>query len=127
MQPKLYRRNQRQAHAAVIALAQQFPAAFVRGPLARMPLKIGIHEDLLARGVDRRTLKVGLGSYARSEGYLRSLCKVGAVRVDLDGKPAGAVTLADAADAQHKLAAKLELLESKRPLQNKRPPLRRAG
>ena len=77
------------AHAAVTALVETFPAAFTR--TGRKPLKLGVHDDLLARGIDPDVIQRGLSSYCQSTGYLNAT-KAGATRIDLDGNEVGAVT-----------------------------------
>jgi hypothetical protein len=87
--------------AAVGKLVETFPAAFAF--IERKPLKLGIHDDLLARGIAPDVIKPGLGAYCRGGRYLRSL-QAEAIRIDLDGKPAGVITAEDAEHAVRKLA-----------------------
>jgi ProQ/FINO family len=56
------------------------------------PLKIGIHEDLVARGIDRRAVRLGLSRYCGHTGYHHALVE-GTTRIHLEGQPAGIVTL----------------------------------
>jgi ProP effector len=93
------------AHAAVTALVETFPDAFTRTD--RKPLKLGVHDDLLARGIDPDVIQRGLGSYCQSTGYLNAT-KAGAARIDLDGNEVGAVTAEEAEHAAQKLAAAAE-------------------
>jgi sRNA-binding protein len=67
------------------------------------PLKIGIRQDLLATGHDLKTLRCVIGAYCRRRAYLKAMV-AGAIRIDLQGQPAGEVTESDAADARDKLA-----------------------
>jgi ProP effector len=72
-------------------IAQLVPNCF-RQP--DQPLKIGIHKDIIARHPELRPSLMAstLKTYTRSVGYLETL-KAGAPRIDLDGNPAGEVTL----------------------------------
>lgn len=72
-------------------LAATYPATF--NPDAPLPLKIGIHTDLLARhpDLDPATLRRALKRYCERRAYQLALAREGAVRVDLDGQPAGEV------------------------------------
>src|SRR4051812_37844621 len=103
-------RRAREAYAAVGLLVETFPAAFVR--INRRPLKLGIHDDLLARGIATDVVKAGLGSYCRSTGYLEAM-KAGAARIDLDGNAAGVVTPDDAEHAARKRAEAAEKHQAK--------------
>lgn len=72
-------------------LIEQYPATF--NPDAPLPLKIGVHVDLLARhpDLDPATLRRALKRYCERRAYQIALAREGAVRVDLDGQPAGEV------------------------------------
>ena len=75
-------------------LREQFPKCFVRYPHPRQPLKIGIHKDVyaaLAGVISRRKLHRALTAYTNDPAYREQL-KPGAVRIDLNGEPAGVVT-----------------------------------
>ncbi len=76
-------------------LCQQFPACFIAEGEAK-PLKIGIFQDLATRlagdeRVSRTLLRSALRQYTSSWRYLHGV-KAGAIRVDLDGNPAGELT-----------------------------------
>src|SRR5262249_48838970 len=108
MGPKDRSRQRLAAYATVARLMQSFPAAFVRsGP--RKPLKLGIHDDLVAAGFATREISYGLGSYCNNYRYLIAMTE-GAVRVDLEGRPAGIVTADEAAIAQRRLVSKPQWL-----------------
>ena len=83
--------------------------------LPHRPLKIGICPDILARCpvLTRRELGTVLGVYASRVMYLQSLV-AGAIRIDLDGNPAGEVSAADAAHAAATLAGILASRETRR-------------
>ena len=70
------------------------------------PLKIGIDRDIRERcpDVSLRTRNEFLRRYVRQARYLRLLTKPGAVRVDLDGNPAGTITEDQAQNATERLA-----------------------
>jgi ProP effector len=93
------------AQAAIAALIESFPAAFAS--TGRKPLKLGIRDDLIARGIAAEVATKGLAAYCTSTGYLNAT-KAGAVRIDLDGNEVGAVTAKEAEHAAQKLAAAAE-------------------
>jgi ProP effector len=77
-------------------LAEWFPQAFVVYEARRRPLKIGIHLDIIERtggAIERQELSRALRIYVANNGYLMRASRPGAVRVDLDGQPAGEVTV----------------------------------
>jgi ProP effector len=86
-------------------LARQFPQAFTIGH-QRWPLKIGIHEDLVARatGLSNNQILKALHRYTSDISYLRVMVE-GAARVDLDGNSAGTVTARQAAFAKKQMKA----------------------
>ncbi|MCT7377961.1 ProQ/FinO family protein [Chelativorans salis] len=79
-------------------LSAKWPKAF--NPKAPRPLKIGIHHDIRALDGDLSDdeLSTAMRAYTKIGNYLSKL-RAGAVRVDLNGKPAGEVSEADAAAA----------------------------
>ena len=102
--------------AALVHLAEWFPQTFVLEKyLPHRPLKIGICPDILARCpfLTRRELGTVLGVYASRVMYLQSLV-AGAIRIDLDGNPAGEVSAADAEHAAATLAGILASREARR-------------
>src|SRR4029077_29205 len=99
-------------HAALTRLAEWFPQTFVfEKHLPHRPLKVGIAADILARcpALTRRELGPVLSVYAKRLMYLQSLV-AGAIRIDLDGNPAGEVS---AVDAEHAGATLAEILASR--------------
>ena len=99
-------------HAALTDLATRYPRAFVLEKYRpHRPLKVGVAADILARCpvLTRRELGPALGVYAKRVMYLQSLV-AGAIRIDLDGNPAGEVS---AADAEHAAATLAEILASR--------------
>ena len=91
-----------QAHAM---LRETYPALFAAEQPP--PLKIGIHKDLLARHPDlnARVLRHALAWLCERPRYQYAVRKEGAVRIDLDGQPAGEVTAEQAGIAKSKLTA----------------------
>ncbi|WP_242445470.1 ProQ/FINO family protein [Chromatium okenii] len=67
------------------------------------PLKLKIHKDLIAAGHKRSDIKHVLGRYCGRIRYLQSV-QPGAVRVDLQGQPAGEVTEAECDSPRERLA-----------------------
>ena len=89
-------------HEGIAQLAELYPSCFRR---PRQPLKIGIHNDIIARHPELRPSLIAsaLKTYTRSLGYLETLT-AGAARIDLEGNPVGSVTAADEEDAKRKIA-----------------------
>jgi hypothetical protein len=91
-------------------LLRTYPKCFQPFGSPKLPLKINIHRDIHARHDCRAfnfDLRNALVDYAAGATYLRAMI-TGAVRVDLDGNPAGDVTeeaAKFAADALAKLEA----------------------
>jgi ProP effector len=93
----------RRALAMLETLAQHFPKCFnLEQP---QPLKIGIAEDVLAAmpGVSQTDLNIALKAYTNTPAYYRAMMVQGAERIDLNGKPVGAVKAPHAGFAKHKL------------------------
>ena len=88
---------------ALPPLAELYPACFDwEHP---RPLKINIHQDLMAAGHDRLAVKRALGRYCKVDRYWRAL-QTDAPRIDLQGQPAGAVTEREAAYARSLVEAR---------------------
>ena len=97
------------ATAAIALLTELFPRTFAVYEARRQPLKIGIDKDLVsavAGAIKPHELTSALAFYTGNAGYLRGL-RVGAVRIDLDGNPAGTVTASEAQHAAEVLATRL--------------------
>lgn len=78
-----------------------YPRTFMPGQ--PLPLKVGIHEDLLAaEGGDMKKIRRALACYVKVPRYLRCM-KAGAVRLDLAGGNAGFVSEEEAAFAHQQL------------------------
>jgi ProP effector len=90
-------------------LQKRFPIAFPKNPAPKVPLKIGIFEDVLAHatelGLTEAELRDAIRTWCRGARYWACLT-VGAQRVDLDGQPVGAVTEADARRSKQLLSGR---------------------
>jgi ProP effector len=101
--------KQADARAAIALLAEMFPKAFVVHEATRRPLKVGIAADLVAAvngAIKPPELVAALRVYCNNKVYLVHL-RAGAVRIDLNGDPAGLVTAAEAARAAEQLTTRL--------------------
>lgn len=84
-------------------LQKQFPLAFPKKPSPKVPLKIGIHKDLLEQaeklGIDKNDIRAAVKKWCRGNRY--SECMIaGAARIDLGGNEVGQVTKEEAAQAE---------------------------
>ncbi|WP_396334023.1 ProQ/FinO family protein [Burkholderia anthina] len=95
---------------AIGKLQRRFPRAFPKNPAPKVPLKVGIWEDLAreaqAVGLSEAELRDAMTTWCRGNRYWSCLVE-DAVRVDLQGTEAGRVTRDDAARARR--------LKSRRP------------
>jgi sRNA-binding protein len=92
--------------AVIKMLCDRFPQTFSLEGRRRRPLKLGVHADALAAldgAVSARDLHSAMRAYTSAASYLRTL-SAGACRIDLDGKPFGAVTGEEEAVAKGRLA-----------------------
>ncbi|WP_027214434.1 ProQ/FinO family protein [Burkholderia sp. WSM2232] len=84
-------------------LQKRFPNAFPKNPAPKLPLKVGIFEDLVVHAKElsltEAELRDAIKTWCRGSRYWKSLAE-GAVRVDLNGAEAGKVTAQEAAGAQ---------------------------
>jgi ProP effector len=89
----------------IAALAALFPATFSAEPSqAHRPLKVGIGDDLLARGVlGPQEVKAALKRYVDRLMYQKCLA-AGGPRVDLDGNVAGKVSTEQRCRAERMVA-----------------------
>src|SRR5215475_4301761 len=87
--------NSERIEAIIAMLAERFPNCFTSGGSPR-PLKIGIHEDLMAAGLEfsKTELRRAIGHYCSLDAYRQALV-AGGDRVDLDGNPSGSVVEAE--------------------------------
>jgi ProP effector len=96
-------------------LQKRFPQAFPKNPAPKLPMKIGIHRDLLEQseqlGVSKKALREAIKIWCWGNRYWACIVE-DSIRVDLNGDEAGRVTKEDAAQARG--------LEAKRQ-KNKKP------
>jgi ProP effector len=93
----------------ITILAEWFPQAFSVYEARRRPLKVGIRHDILERtggAIDPRELSHALSVYTANLSYLQRSARPGAIRIDLDGQPAGEVTREQAAHIRGRLLAR---------------------
>ncbi|MGU7782622.1 ProQ/FinO family protein [Burkholderia sp. PU8-34] len=87
----------------IAKLQKRFPQTFPRNPAPKVPVKVGILEDLIHRAQELRLseaeLRDAMKTWCRGHRYWTCLVD-GAVRVDLTGSEAGRVSPADAARAR---------------------------
>ena len=83
-------------------LQKKFPLAFPKKPAAKVPLKIGIHKDILEQaeqlGIDKKDLRAAIKTWCWGNRYWECMLE-NAVRVDLNGDAVGLVTQVDAEQA----------------------------
>jgi ProP effector len=88
---------------AIAKLQKRFPLAFPRKPAPKVPLKIGIFEDLVKHGqelgLSEPELREAISTWCRGTRYWTCLVE-GAARVDLAGGAAGVVLPRDASRAR---------------------------
>ncbi len=96
-------RSKMAARNTIATLAELFPDCFsIR---RRKPLKVGIHDEVLAAlpGATAKQVGLALTIYTSNNGYLHCITE-GAPRVGLDGEVTGHVTTAEAENAKQRLA-----------------------
>lgn len=84
-------------------LQRLFPKTFPKNPAPKLPLKIGIHKELVERtqeiGIDAEALTEAIKTWCRGNRYWACVVE-DAPRIDLDGNPAGVVTKQEAGQAR---------------------------
>ncbi|WP_074173651.1 ProQ/FinO family protein [Caballeronia calidae] len=84
---------------AVTTLQRHFPHAFPRSPASKVPLKVGILKDVLARaaslGLSDRDARNGVKLWCLGQRYWTCLVE-GSARVNLTGAITGVVSTAEA-------------------------------
>jgi ProP effector len=84
-------------------LQKRFPVAFPKNPAPKLPLKVGIFEDLVVHAkelsLSEAELRDAIKTWCRGSRYWKCLVE-GAARVDLTGAAAGQVSAQEAAGAQ---------------------------
>lgn len=84
-------------------LQKRFPNVFPKNPAPKLPLKVGIFEDLVVHAkelsLSEAELRDAIKTWCRGSRYWKCLVE-GAARIDLTGGEAGKVTAQEAAGAQ---------------------------
>jgi ProP effector len=84
-------------------LQKRFPIAFPKNPAPKLPLKVGIFEDLVVHAkelsLSEAELRDAIKTWCRGSRYWKCLVE-GAARVDLTGAEVGTVTAQESAGAQ---------------------------
>ncbi|MCY0852961.1 ProQ/FinO family protein [Cupriavidus sp. D39] len=84
---------------AIVKLQKRFPKTFPKNPAPKVPLKIGLFEELVPHaqelGLTELVLRDAIRTWCRGTRYWTCLVE-GAPRVDLAGQAAGHVAQADA-------------------------------
>jgi ProP effector len=97
-------------------LQKRFPVAFPKNPAPKVPLKVGIFEDLLVHiadlGLTNQELRDAIKIWCRGSRYWTCLAE-GAARVDLAGNEAGRVSPEDGARARKLEDGRLARVASK--------------
>lgn len=87
-------------------LQKHFPAAFPKKPDPKVPLKLGVSDDLCARskqlGLTEDEIKLAVATWCKGTRYWNVMLK-DAPRLALDGTPDGVVTEAESAHATFQL------------------------
>jgi sRNA-binding protein len=85
----------RAAFMLIERLSERWPKYFFVFERRRVPLKIGVHHDILAAfegAVAPEALSLALSLYTHNLFYQRSVMRAGTNRIDLEGGPCGVVT-----------------------------------
>ena len=97
-------------------LQKRFPKAFPKNPSPKVPLKIGIFEDLLAHATElaltETELRAAIKIWCRGSRYWTSMVE-GAIRVDLAGEEGGRVSPEDGVRATKLEECRLARVASK--------------
>lgn len=87
----------------IARLQKHFPKAFPKSPLPKVPLKVGILDDVIAKSrevkISESDIKLAVKTWCRSKRYW-SVIKSGAARIDLDGNEVGVVQDFEAGQAR---------------------------
>ncbi|WP_439685410.1 ProQ/FinO family protein [Cupriavidus oxalaticus] len=105
---------------AISRLQKRFPAVFPKNPAPKVPLKVGIFQDLVQHAQELKLteaeLRDAIRTWCRGARYWNGMVE-GAARVDLAGEPAGQVTEADARRARQLQRSRAARPQSKQPVQ----------
>jgi ProP effector len=101
----------------IALLAKKWPACFSVYEKDRRPLQVGIHREVFSAEVaSMGEIRLALEKYVANPSYLDGI-KDGAVRIGLDGKPAGVVSRAQARHAAKERKTRFRKVRSKQPTQ----------
>jgi ProP effector len=89
----------------IAMLCEKFPQAFFMFEQRGRPLALGIHKEVAAAmpALTEEQIEAAMRSYVGNEFYCRA-CREGAVRINLLGHEAGAVTAAEADNSAARIA-----------------------
>ncbi|BBQ00899.1 hypothetical protein BSFA1_60270 (plasmid) [Burkholderia sp. SFA1] len=111
-------------------LQKRFPLAFPKNPAPKVPLKVGIFEDLMKHaeelGLSEKELRSAIKVWCRGNRYWTSLAE-GAPRIDLTGGSAGEVSSADAARAVYLETNRAARASSPKPAESGKQPEKEAA
>ena len=110
-------------------LCEKFPKAFFLYEARRVPLKVGIRQNIeaaLGDAVEPKLLYFALKHYFVNVPYLKSQ-RAGVERVDLDGMPAGVVSEQDELHAKKAIAGLLKVKKKPKPKPKPAPVPKRDG
>lgn len=94
------------ASALIDVLQSAFPTTFPTKPSPKVPLAIGIYDDLFKlknEHISKRLLQTTLNLWCRGRRYLEALSQPNTPRYALDGSVCGIVSELQALDAQRRL------------------------
>ena len=112
-----YRPNRDECNAIIAALAKRYPACFFEEPKLRRPLKNGILGDLYKDGVPFTAEETAAAvEWYESHFAYRYALQAGAKRVDLTGREAGTVTLAEQRSAESYIAKRKQEMQAREAL-----------
>lgn len=101
-------------------LQKRYPLAFPKNPAPKVPLKVGIWDDLASEmqelGLSEAELREAVATWCRGSRYWTCLVE-GAARVDLQGNEVGQVSREDAARAR-RMKARRPAKAAKAPTQS---------
>jgi ProP effector len=123
-------RSKMAAHNTIATLTELFPGCFFNR--RRKPLKVGIHDEVLAAlagsgtrpalaGATAKQVGLALKIYTSNSGYLRCI-REGAGRVGLGGEVTGHVTADEAENAKQRLAQRAKPAIKAKPASETRSP-----
>jgi ProP effector len=109
----------------IATLAERWPACFAVTSSKRRPLKLRIHEDIIAANVmPEAHVAIALRWYVNTIPYRRACSIEGAVRIGLDGEPAGTVSAEHAKQQAASVAAHMVKLAAQAQRQERSVALR---